>query len=361
MIREISDWDNITSAIYKACRGKYKKSPVRKVLLDCDINAFTHNIRNELLNGTAVFGDYNFFYVYEPKKRLICAAPLQDRIKHHAIMNICGQYFDRYQISDSYACRVGKGQYRALERAVGFHRSSRYFVKMDVRKYFDSIDHPVLKILIRRIIKDEKVNALLDKIIDSYSVPADCVELFSRRTGSLTNAGIVRQSDNTGNMKGVPIGNLTSQYFANHYLAYADHYIKQDLKIKKYVRYMDDMVIWGDNKQQFLQHWRDIHAFLKEKLLLDLKDVCHNTTLTGVPFLGYRIMKDRLLLTPNSKKRFRIRMKQYNAKLRDCEWSEAEYMSHVLPAYAFASKADSSGFIFKVAGSPDFVKNTPKH
>ena len=226
MIEQISDWDNIMSAIYKACRGKYKKAPTVNMLLNCDINAYIYNIRNELLNGTVTFGDYNFFYVHEPKKRLICAAPFDDRVKHHAIMNICGQYFDRYQISDSYACRKGKGQYKALERAVKFHRSSRYFIKMDVKKYFDSIDHLILKILLKRIIKDERVNSLFCKIIDSYNTQST-VE------------------------KGVPIGNLTSQYFANHYLAYSDHYIKQELKIKKYVRYMDDMIIWGDDKAKY--------------------------------------------------------------------------------------------------------------
>jgi retron-type reverse transcriptase len=244
------------------------------------------------------------------------------------MMNVCGERMDNYQINDNYACRVGKGQYKALEQAVSYHRISKWFVKMDVRKYFDNIDHVVLKALMRRLFDDERTLSLFDKIIDSYFTGMD----------HTTDKEVLMG-------KGVPIGNLTSQYFANHYLAYSDHYIKQALGIKRYVRYMDDMVIWGDDKDKLLAQSKEIQNFLREKLLLDLKEICHNSTSVGAPFLGYRIMNDRLRLLPNSKRRYSRKMKEYKAMYESGLWSEPVYMSHVMPATSFVQKADSADFL----------------
>ncbi|MDR1973617.1 MAG: hypothetical protein LBQ31_02965, partial [Bacteroidales bacterium] len=108
---------------------------------------------------------------------------------------------------------------------------------------------------------------------------------------------------------------------------------------------MDDMVIWGDDKDKLLAQSRDIQNFLREKLLLDLKEICHNKTSVGVPFLGYRIMNDRLRLLPNSKRRYARKMKEYKAMYDSGLWSEPVYMSHVMPATSFVQKADSAGFL----------------
>ena len=179
--------------------------------------------------------------VFDPKERMICAAPFRDRVAHHAIMNVVEPHFESYQIDDSYACRTGQGLDAAIARAVAFSRAGDWYLKMDVRKYFDSVDHGVLKMLLRRRFKDPALLALLDGVIDSYE-------------------------NSPG--RGLPIGNLTSQFFANHYLGVSDHYIKQTLGCRRYVRYMDDFVVWDSEKDRLRQVRDDVAGFLRDALRL---------------------------------------------------------------------------------------------
>jgi retron-type reverse transcriptase len=199
LIDKIAEPENIRLAFFKAIKGKRDKK---------DANNFSGHlhyeipeIHHELLSGDVHWGTYFRFKIYDPKEREICAASFRERVIHHAIINICEPVFEEYQISDSYACRKGKGLDAAIDRAQGCSEKSPWFLKMDIRKYFDSIDHEILKKTIRRKFKDKTLLNLFDQIIDGYfKVPG----------------------------KGVPIGNLTSQYFANHYLALFDHYIKEE-------------------------------------------------------------------------------------------------------------------------------------
>ena len=182
-----------------------------------------------LVAQTLQIGDYHYFKIHDPKERLICAASFSERVLHHAVMNVCDPFFNRYQIFDSYACRKSKGTYAALDRARHFNHHFKWYLKLDVRKYFDSIHHGRLKRLLVKQFKDKSLLDLFNGIIDSYHVSDAC---------------------------GIPIGNLTSQYFANHYLAVADHFIKEELRIKGYVRYMDDMVLWHNDKISLLKSGR---------------------------------------------------------------------------------------------------------
>ena len=187
-----------------------------RMKVDCNLE----EIRRGLENETARIGAYSYFTIKDPKERIICAASFPERIIHHAVMNICEPYFERFQIFHSYACRKGKGQHAALLSAFHYAKSSPFFLKMDVRKYFDSIDHEILFNRLTRLFKDHRLLDLLSRIIDSY---------------------------HTAPGKGVPIGNLTSQYFANHYLASFDHYVKETLGVKRYIRYMDDMLFFSSS------------------------------------------------------------------------------------------------------------------
>jgi hypothetical protein len=224
----------------------------------------------------------------------------------------------------SYACRKNKGQYKALEQAVEYHRSSTYFLKMDVRKYFNSINHDIMKVMIRRIFKDKSVLEVFDQIIDSYYTCA-----------SDTN-------------KGIPIGNLTSQYFANHYLGTADHFVKEKLQVKKYVRYMDDMVMWGDNKAELLLQGCALKEFVNNSLDLELKPFCFNTTVAGLPFLGYRVMKNHLRLTKKSKSRYVKKVNGFNYMFSKGELSFADYSMHINSLTAFVNKANVDGFMSNI-------------
>ena len=176
-------------------------------------------LRQQLLSGEVEVGDYSYFKIYDPKEREICASAFREQVLHHALMNICHQYFERYQIYDSYASRPDKGVHAALHRAKTYSQRQFWFLKLDVKQFFASIHHTVLKKQLQHLFKDYELLTIFAHIIDSYAASPN---------------------------RGVPIGNLSSQYFANHYLAGLDHFIKEELRCKRYVRYMDDMVLWNE-------------------------------------------------------------------------------------------------------------------
>ena len=220
LIEQVADPDNLRLAFWKARIGKSNGNNVSAYRKELGKNLLL--LREQILSGDVMVGNYRFFTIYDPKERQICAAAFSEQVLHHALMNVCHPIFERVQIYDSYASRKGKGVYAALERAQVFTNKNQWFLKLDVRKFFDSIHQATLKTQLARIIGDGKVLWLLYQIIDSYcTIPG----------------------------RGVPIGNLTSQYFANHFLAELDHCIKEKLRIKAYVRYMDDFVLWHSEKQ----------------------------------------------------------------------------------------------------------------
>ncbi|MDR0982537.1 MAG: RNA-directed DNA polymerase [Culturomica sp.] len=312
LLERIADPENLRLAFWKARRGKDARKEVANYRRDLDKNLLL--LRNQILSGTVDVGHYHFFKIYDPKERQICAAPFPERVLHHAIMNVCHDVFERYQIFDSYACRLGKGTFAALNRAHHFHRCYRWFLKLDVRKYFDNIDHNILKTMLARCFKEHLLLKIFYSIIDSYHT----------QTG-----------------KGLPIGNLTSQYFANHYLGAADHYLKESLHVKAYVRYMDDMVVWTDDKSHLLSLGRRLQAFLSDSLHLTLKPFCLNAVQRGLPFLGYVLLPAVIRLQRRSQQRFRSKYKLYTALLRSGAWSQELYQSHILPLFSFTFHADA--------------------
>ncbi len=312
LILLIADPDNLRLAFWKARKSKDGKMEVAYFRKFLDKNLLT--LRDELLSGNVQVGQYHYFTIFDPKERLICAASFKERVIHHALMNVCHANFEKYQIFDSYASRIGKGTYAAIERASANQRQCKWFLKLDVRKYFDSIDHAILKSMLANRFKDKVLLQIFFQIIDSYQ---------------------------TLEGKGLPIGNLTSQYFANHYLALADHYIKEKLQAAAYVRYMDDMVIWSNDKNLLLKIGNGFKSFIETQLSLTLKPFCLNSTYKGLPFLGYMLFPKSVLLNNSSRKRFKAKLKQYTYKLNNAEWSQSEYQAHVLPLIAFAKHANT--------------------
>lgn len=311
----IADSDNLRLAFWKAQRGKRFKPDV--VEYRRNLSAELSALREELLEEKVHLGDYHYFTIFDPKERLICAANFRERVLHHALINLTESVFERYQIFDSYACRKGKGSYKALDRAREFSRKHRFYLKLDIRKYFYCIDHAVLKQQLRRQFKDEPLLRLFDQIIDSYEVSPGC---------------------------GIPIGNLTSQYFANHYLGALDHFIKNDLRCKAYLRYMDDFVLWANDKEQLKQWLREIVVFLSDVLRLALKPPALNRTELGLSVLGYRIFPEKTLLTRRSRNRFASKLDSCEGMLASGEWSEQEAALHVEPLLVFVRQADTKGF-----------------
>ena len=220
LFEPILELDNLLDAFHKAQKGKRDRAEVQA--FRNNLHANLREIRLALENRTFRFGGYRHFYICDPKTRLIQAAPFEQRVVHHAIINVLGPVFECRFIFDSYACRKGKGQHVALKRAEQFAGRNPFYLKMDVRKFYDTMDHAVLAAILRRQIKDRRVLELLDSIMASYC----------------TEPG-----------KGLPIGNLTSQYLGNVCLDQFDHWVKEEQQCRGYLRYMDDMLCFGTKEQ----------------------------------------------------------------------------------------------------------------
>ncbi len=322
LIERIANADNLRLAFWKASRGKRAKAEVLRFRADLD--ARLRILREKLFSASVAWAPYRTFKVYDPKERMICVAPFRDRVAQHAIINVVEPHFESYQIHDSYACPRGKGLDGAIARAACFSRRGDWYLKMDVRKYFDSIHHEVLKGLLSRRFKDPVLLALLDGVINSHAASPG---------------------------RGVPIGNLTSQFFANHYLAILDHHLKETMHCHCYVRYMDDFVVWDSQKQRLRQLGNEIAQFLGGALKLEMKPVCLNACSRGMTFLGYRVYPGRVRLAARSRTRFRHKMAQYQDNYMSGRWTEEEVARHVEPLLAFVRRAESMTFRHRVLES----------
>ncbi|MBN2001136.1 RNA-directed DNA polymerase [candidate division KSB1 bacterium] len=319
LIEKIADYFNLCLAFYKAQRGKSAKIEVIEYRNRLQENLT--KLRSQILSGNIEIGNYFYFTIYDPKKRLICAAPFGQRVLHHALMNVCFPFFERVQIYDSYATRINKGTYAALDRAKRYNRHYSWFLKLDYRKFFDNIDHGILEKQLHRVFKDKNLLYIFKQIIGSYSVTPG---------------------------KGVPIGNLTSQYFANHYLTQLDHFIKERLKIKAYVRYMDDLVLWDSDKKILKKSGQMIQQYSQEELKLTLKPFCLNQNTFGLPFLGYLLYREKIRLAFRSRIRFVKKVSVYENNYASGLWTQKEYQNHVQPLIAFTEYADTKEFRKKI-------------
>jgi hypothetical protein len=311
---QIADIDNLRLAFWKAQKGKSMNPEV--VLFRENQDARLLEIRERLLDGSCRFGSYHYFTIHDPKKRIICAAPFAERVVHHAVMNICAIDFDNRQIPYSYACRKNRGTFAAVEQAAVYQKKYQWFLKLDVRKYFDSIDHEILFEKLQGMYKDKHLLNLFRKIIDSY---------------------------HAGDGTGVPIGNLTSQYFANHYLSFADRQAVEQLRIPAYVRYMDDMLLWANDKSELLEKGKQFTRFIREHLKMELKPFVYNKVEHGLPALGFLLYPNRIRLNKRSRQRFSTKLRRNYTLLTQGEISESEFGNRALSLYGFIGHADSKG------------------
>lgn len=228
-------------------------------------------------------GIFHVFQVYDPKERTIHAARFPERVFHHALMNYCEPVLEKKAIFHSYACRKGKGRLKAITAAENAARGNAWFLKLDIRKYFESISHEILLVMLQRIFKDSVVMHWLEKMI----------------RGHRTAAG-----------KGLPIGSLTSQHLANFYLNALDRFCQAHPHVRAYVRYMDDFVCWGNDRDELSQLGRAVETFLSTKLDLHLKHPpCIQPVSRGMDYLGYRIYPNRTTLSRRSKVRYARRLR----------------------------------------------------
>jgi retron-type reverse transcriptase len=298
----VISFDNLLRAFRKARRGKRRRPPVAAFELNLETELLA--LQRDLVAGDYRPGEYRLFAIYERKPRLIAAAPFRDRVVHHALLNVIEPLIDRRFIFDSYACRAGKGVHAAVSRYQGWAQHHAYALKMDVARYFPSIDHDLLKDKLRRLIKDRPVLALLDRIIDS-GPPVSPDQSLVYFPGDDLFAPLQRSA-------GLPIGNLTSQFLANLYLNDFDHWLKEGLCVGPYLRYVDDMVILDDDKARLAEIRARVRDALGRDRLRLHPDKAHVVPVAGgLDLLGYRVFPHHRRLRNDNGWRFVRKLRKF--------------------------------------------------
>ena len=277
---KIANFENLYLAYRKARKGKRGKTPAAEFERRQEEELLA--LEEELIERKYQPGAYDNFLIHEPKKRLISAAPFRDRVVHHALCRVIEPIWEKRFIHDSYANRVGKGTHRAIDSAQKFARSYPYVLQCDVKQFFPSIDHAILHRELARLIKDEKTIWLCDKILKSGE------GVLAKSYDMVYFTGDTLFSKNSA--RGLPIGNLTSQFWANVYLNSFDHFVKRELGCKAYLRYVDDFLLFSESKAE-LDNWREsiIQKMAELRLTIHEKKAQIFPVKTGIPFLGFRI------------------------------------------------------------------------
>lgn len=320
---QVYDWDNLYLAYCKGRKGKRSRPPA--ATFEFHQEAYLAQLHQELRDKTYQPGAYHSFYIHEPKRRLISAAPFRDRVVHHALCNVIEPIFERSFIHDSYANRIGKGTHRALDRAQHFARCFPYVLQCDVRQFFPSIDHAILRHILAGKIGDADVLWLVDQILDSgRGVLAEQYEMQWFPGDNLLAVNRPR---------GLPIGNLTSQFWANCYLSPLDHFVKRDLRCQGYVRYVDDVLLFAQDKHT-LWGWREAVVQKVAVLRLTIHPGAHpRPTTEGIPFLGFTVYPTHRRLKRRKAVHFRRRLKRtlqdYEAGLLSTEQVQASILGWI--------------------------------
>lgn len=308
---QLCSFENLYAAYLAAKKGKSGKAPVADFMRAREEELFA--LQDELQSKTYTPGAYHSFYVHDPKKRLISAAPFRDRVIHHALCRVIEPIYESRFIDDSYANRVGKGTHSALDRTQQFARRYPYVLQCDVRQFFPSIDHEVLYKILSHHIADKDVLWLAGRILQSGR------GILSEEYETTYFAGDDLFSANRP--RGLPIGNLTSQFWANVYLNELDQFIKRELKCKSYIRYVDDFLLFGEDKKS-LHEWRSKVIQKLAELRLTLHEGAAQVfpTKTGIPFLGFRVYPEFRRLKARRSLHFRHKLK-YLVKQIQNDWS----------------------------------------
>jgi len=318
LFEDICSFDNLYKAFKKAIKGSGKTQ---------DACWFHFNLEKELLilkerleTGSYHPARYRYFKIFDPKERIISVAPFRDRVVHHALVQTLEPVIDRTFIYDSYATRKGKGTHRAIKRAKRFLKNNYYYLKTDIAKYFDSIDHDILLNLVEKKVKDKKALLLVERII--------------------------RNSDTSRGLeagKGLPIGNLTSQFFANVYLDPLDHFLKDNSGVKRYIRYMDDMVVFSSSKEYLKGILRDMETFLADclRLALNPRAMSLNSRIHGLPFLGFRVFPNLIRIKQENLQRMKRRMQKRMVEFKKGLILEEKFVMSMRSMFEHMGFADS--------------------
>lgn len=303
--------------------SKNKRTHKDVILFEMDLESNVANLLKQIKTGTYHMGKYHEFYVYEPKKRLIKSLPYKDRVVHQwYVEEFIKPYMAPRFISKSFACIEERGAHKAVDYLQKYMRIMKrnygnyYILKCDIKKYFYNIDRDILFRILSRYIRDKK---LLD---------------FTK---------LLIYEDDTGEKIGIPIGNYTSQYFANIYLNELDHYVKETLRVKYYLRYMDDFILLCKTKEEAREYRNLIEVFINEKLHLEFnKKTRYYPNSMGVDFCGYKVFETHRLIRKRSKDKMRRRIRKWNKdyragnlNLKEVEESWNAWLGHIKHANCY--------------------------
>jgi hypothetical protein len=327
LFEQLVSWENLWLAYHNAAVGKRGRAPT--AAFEYLLADHLLELQRELAGRTYQPGKYHSFYIHEPKRRLISAAPFRDRVVHHAFCNLTVPFFERWFIPDSYANRPGKGTHRAIDRCQQFARRYRYVLQCDVVQFFPSIDHGILRQTLAAMLPDGSLDWLIDRILASgQGVLAEEYQMAYFPGDDLF--AVYRP-------RGLPIGNLTSQWWANSYLNPFDQFVKRQLRCPAYLRYVDDFLLFSDSKAQ-LWEWR---SAIQERLacyrLTIHKGTAPRPVSEGIPFLGFTIFPDHRRLKRRKGLAYRRRLRQNLRKLPfdQVEISLRGWINHVRYADTF--------------------------
>jgi len=342
---ELTSWTNLDRAAQRARRGKRYRPDVAAFEFDREYNLL--RLQQQLRDGTYHPGAFRTRVIYEPKRRLISAAPYGDRVVHHALCNVIEPVFERRFIPDSYACRKGKGNHAAVRRASEFAARYRYVLKADIQKFFPTVDHAVLLELVERRIKDPRVLDLIRTIVQNPG-PQEPHVLW------IPGADLFTPYERT---RGLPIGNQTSQFLANVMLDPLDHFIKEQLRIRGYLRYADDMLLFSDDKGQLgtgRDELRDFLAGFRLKLHPRKSEVF--PVAEGIRFLGYRVFATHRILDKANVLRFRRRLRRLQRAYAAGRATAPELRARLISWMGHASHAKTFNLVRRLLKEYKFVR-----
>lgn len=328
---QVVSFDNLLLAYKKARKGKSSRKEV--AWFDLELEKELLRIQGTLGKKRWQPGKYRSFTIYERKPRQISAAPFRDRVVHHALMNVVEPLLDKRFIFDTHACRQGHGVHLAVSRYQQWAKTHTYALKLDVSRYFPSIDRAILKQQLVNRIKDKDVIWLFHLIIDQAPIYAS--EHLAYFEGDDLLTPLERQ-------RGLPIGNLTSQFLANLYLDDLDHFIKEKLGVRCYLRYVDDMILLSRSKQQ-LHEWREaIDEKLAEfRLLIHPRKANIFQTRLGVDVLGYQVFPDYRKLRNDNGCRFVRRLRGFAEAYKVGQMNWKDFNPSVQSWIGHAQQADT--------------------
>jgi len=336
-------WDNLQLAYRKAAKGKRGRAPAAS--FEYQLADHLLQLRQELVDRTYTPGSYTSFLIYEPKLRKISAAPFRDRVVHHALCNVIEPLFERRFIADSYANRVGKGTHRAIDRLQVLARRYRYVLRCDVVQFFPAIDHAILRAIIAQTIEDDGIRWLCDRIIASGANVLSEEYDMSWFPGDDLLAAL--------RPRGLPIGNLTSQFWANCYLNPLDQYVARELSCSAYLRYVDDFALFSDNKDE-LWDWKARIIARLGRLRLRIHETSAQVlpVQCGIPWLGFVVYPDHRRVKARNVVGFARRLCERWADYCAGAISFAEFDSSVQGWINHVRYADTWGLRRHVLGKP---------